>query len=402
MTSNERRREARYQRRKQKRQEERNKNVDRYDCFDRGASFSSLLRANKKTRRNTGWKTATQVTQMHLIKKMNIVFHKLHNHQAISDGFIEFDINERGKRRHIRSVSYTERIVQRSMCDNVIIPVVRRQLIYDNGACLSGKGIHWAMQRTIRHLDHFYRKYGNDGYVLQFDFTDYFNSIKHEEAFKIVDKLFRDQELIDLIHKSVIPFGYPVQNTTLKQVYVKAQQGVYSGQSLGLGSQISQIIAITYPGLLDNFIKQSLQVEYYTRYMDDGILLFETKQQAHKALDQLIEVANKRSIIINRKKTKIIKLSRGFTFLKTRFILDKKGKVILRVSRKNIMRQKTKLKKLAILVHEGKLKLVDICTEYASWLGYVLRRGGKTIAQKMNKLFQSLFNISPPKCRLLT
>ncbi|MBO4738813.1 MAG: hypothetical protein J5606_04545, partial [Bacteroidales bacterium] len=91
----------------------------------------------------------------------------------IRRGFIEFDICERGKMRHIRSVHFSERVVQKSLCTNVLYPVLTNNLITDNGASQKGKGTHFATQRLIKYLHKYYRKYGNDGYVLSLDFKSY-------------------------------------------------------------------------------------------------------------------------------------------------------------------------------------------------------------------------------------
>ena len=49
---------------------------------------------------------------------------------------------------------YRDRVVQHSLCDNVIAPYMERHLIYDNSASRIGKGTHFAMDRltgfTIR------------------------------------------------------------------------------------------------------------------------------------------------------------------------------------------------------------------------------------------------------------
>lgn len=38
---------------------------------------------------------------------------------------------------------------------------------------------------------------------------------------------------------------------------------------------------------LDHFIKEKLKVKYYTRFMDDGILIVENKQKAKIILNQI-------------------------------------------------------------------------------------------------------------------
>lgn len=63
--------------------------------------------------------------------------------------------------------------------------------------------------------------------------------------------------------------------------------------------------------------------------------------------DVLREKYAELGIQLNEKKTKIVKLSRGFTFLKTRFILTDTGKVVKKLCRESITRERAKLKKFA-------------------------------------------------------
>ena len=51
-------------------------------------------------------------------------------------------------------------------------------------------------------------------------------------------------------------------------------------------------------------------------------------------------------IIINKKKTQIIKLSDGFTFLRIRYFYGRSGKIIKIPCRASITRERRKLRKL--------------------------------------------------------
>lgn len=85
-------------------------------------------------------------------------------------GIFAFDLMERGKLRHIRSVHIAERVVQRCLCDNALVPLFSAAFVYDNAASLKGKGIDFAMDRLTCHLQRYYRKHGTDGWALVFDF----------------------------------------------------------------------------------------------------------------------------------------------------------------------------------------------------------------------------------------
>lgn len=118
-----------------------------------------------------------------IANNVNNALRRLQSGKYKSAGFIEFDITERGKRRHIKSVHISERVVQRCLCDFGLIPMLTKSFIYDNGACLEGKGIDFALNRLNCHLQRHYRKHGTEGYALVFDFSKFFDRIQHKPIY---------------------------------------------------------------------------------------------------------------------------------------------------------------------------------------------------------------------------
>jgi hypothetical protein len=55
----------------------------------------------------------------------------------------EITLHERGKKRHIKSVHISERIIQKALSDYVMVPILSNPLVYDNGASIKGKGVHF-------------------------------------------------------------------------------------------------------------------------------------------------------------------------------------------------------------------------------------------------------------------
>lgn len=399
MTSLERRREGRYQRRKAARERKRLEGYAGNDSFENIARYRSLYHANRLSKRNVCWKTSVQRYQMNLLRNMEETRAKLLAGENITKGFVEFDTIERGKLRHIRSVHYSERVVQRSICDNALVPMLSRSLIYDNGACLKGKGVDRSMDRLTAHLQQFYRANGfsNQGWAVIFDFSGYFDNILHSECFKIYSRAFQDQRILKLLGDFVTPFGYPQAQTNWQRV---KQTGEYTGKSLGLGSQISQITAVSYPNSLDHYIKQMLRVRWYQRYMDDGYMLFRTKEEAKEAVPCVVQFCKTLGIKVNMRKTKIVPIQRGFRFLKAIHRLTETGAVVRRLCRESITRQRQRLKKFAVKVSAGVMTVMDAAIGYGSWKGYALHRGGKAVVRRMDRLFRELFGVSPPRCRL--
>jgi hypothetical protein len=282
---------------------------------------------------------------------------KLADGSDISSGFVEFDIHERGKTRHIKSVHISERVVQKALCDEILVPILSRPLIYDNSASLKGKGVHFALKRLKKHISRFYRSSGfsNDGYVLSVDFSKYFDSIRHDILLKNIKKYIHDERIINLLNRFISVFGDNV--------------------SLGLGSQISQICAVFHANWIDHFIKEQLRIKYYGRYMDDLYLIHESKRYLKKCLKEIIARCSDTGLAVNVKKTKISSLSRGFVFLKGRYSLCENGKIVCLPCRPSTVRMTRRLRKFkSIMEHKGNITHRDVYDSYRSWRDTFMRR----------------------------
>lgn len=240
--------------------------------------------------------------------------------------FFNFTIMERGKVRHIKSVRIDERVVQRCLCDYCLVPLLTRKFIYDNSACIKGKGMHFALKRLKRHLHAFWRKYGNEGYILQFDLHKFFDTIPHDKLINAVSAEIEDEDL--------------------RAIYSQLVNDFPGDRGLGLGSQISQISALYYPHEIDNAFSYDKKIFAYARYMDDAYLISDDKDHLKECLLKLAKMVSLLGLELNMKKTQIKKLNHSFEFLKARIRLYENGRIVAKPNRKNITRNRNKLKKL--------------------------------------------------------
>jgi hypothetical protein len=368
------RKEARYQRRKAKREQCRLELLERYG-FKQIVNPDNLYRAMKTARKGVYWKASIQRYNMSFLRKILQTSKDLKNGKDIRRGFIEFDIIERGKPRHIRSVHFSERVVQKSLCTNALIPHLTRSLIHDNGASIKDKGILFALDRLKTHLQRHFKEHGRDGYVLLIDFKGYFDNILHEPIRGIYRKEFgEDAGLLELAMLFVYAFGE---------------------KGLGLGSETSQINAVAYSSANDHYIKEVLRCKYYGRYMDDSYFICETKEKAEYVLSVMLGKFAEIGITASPRKTSIVKLSRGFTFLKTQFSFEPTGRIIARPSGDSVARQRRKLKKFKKFLDVGQMNIGEIRNSYMSWRGYIAYKDSRRTVRNMDDLYELLFGLSP-------
>ena len=125
---------ARRLRRENERRAKRDLKHQRYDDFEKVISLDSLYKAADEAQKGVKWKASVQ--RYNMTRMLNIYrAHKvLREGRDIRKGFICFDLIERGKLRHIKSVHFSERVIQKSICRNALYPILTDSLIYDNGA----------------------------------------------------------------------------------------------------------------------------------------------------------------------------------------------------------------------------------------------------------------------------
>lgn len=373
MTSEE-RHEARYQRRAAKRETRRLEHSRECGDLEKVFSFNNLYASGHLCAKNVGWKCSTQQYRLNLITNTAETRRRLLAGTYKSKGFHEFQLYDRGKFRRIRSIHISERVVQRTLCDKVMIPLFQSSFIYDNGASMKGKGIDFAMDRLNCHMQRHWRKHGMTGGILVFDFKDFFGSAKHWPVQRELKRRLHDPRLRELANTFLENFGEI---------------------GYGLGSQISQISALMYASPVDHVIKESLRIRGYTRYMDDGYLIHEDVTYLERCLEQITEACKKLGITINRKKTRIVPFRNGLTYLKTKFIITEDGRVIRKMSRQSLRAMRRKLFKFKKWVDAGTFTYEDVRTAYDSWRGHMRRGDSYKAVARTDLYFKYLFGFHP-------
>ena len=350
---------------------------------------NNLWDAFQMAKRGSAWKASTQRCQMNLLRHIAELRRSLRDGTYRQRPFFEFVLAERGKIRPIRSQHITDRMVQRSLCDNVLIPVLRPYLIYDNGASLKGKGIDFARRRLKAHLEKFLRRHDN-GYVLCLDFSKFFDNIPHAPLLAAMQaRLGEDRSLIPLLKHVMATFQPDVSYMTEEEFALsdsvpfstfehRQRRSVYDGpegmrtlvRSLGIGSQISQIGGVFYPTTLDHYFKCVCGAKYYGRYMDDVYVIHEDKRALKSVLRAFIEQARQLGLFVNLKKTCVVSLTQGFSYLKNHYRVSN-GRLEIRADNVSFVRERRRLKKFRHLLECGNMTRKMVSDAYQSWRGSV-------------------------------
>ena len=369
--TNKERQQARFERDRKKRLEKRLQREREFCNYDKAISIEELTKAFYQCKKGVAWKKSVQNYEMNLFQNISELHRKLDKCEDISRGYVQFYIWERGKRRKIQACHISERVVQKSIANNILTPMLENTLIKNNCASQKGKGTHKAWEYFEEDLKKAYNKWGRDFYVIQGDFHNYFASIPHDKLIAELDKYFHD-ERTRLYYRSVINSFY--------------ENGECIG--LGLGSQICQNFAIFYPNRLDHYMEKYGSCG---RFNDDFYVIVHTKEEAKACLNGIFKIVEELGLEINEKKTRIVKATHVIIYLKTRFNLLRNGEVIRRPNRKAITRERKKLKKLKKKLDKGIIAFSDIRNSYESWKGSLKGKKCYRTLQNMNELFNRLF-----------
>lgn len=295
--------------------------------YSKAVSFDEIYKAFRFARMGSFWKDSIIEYDLNRLYHSVKISRDLKSRKYRLKGYYKFKIQEREKIRDIQSLHITDRVHQRSLCDNIIIPVSTRSFVYDNGASQKGKGTHFSRNRLKTHMQKFYRKHGVDGYVLQVDVRKYFESIPHEYLKQRMAKCYSGEMLDDLC---------------------KIIDSYDGEKGIGLGSQVSQIFALDALDALDHFIKEVLRIKHYGRYMDDMYLIHEEKvylQHCREHIDCFLSTIC--GLQMHPKKTVLFPLKNGIRFLGFHFYLTDTGGVHVKLLKVSEKRMKRKIRKMA-------------------------------------------------------
>ena len=294
----------------------------------------------------------------------------------------KFTINERGKIRHITSNNMVDKTINHLLCDNVLSPAISPYLIYDNGASQKNRGVAFHRKRFETHLHQYYRKYkSNEGYILLIDFSGYYASIPHDLCLKNLQHFLRKTD----------PEEAKITLWILKNLFNLFNIDNKNGKGVDIGSQPSQNIGISYPSKIDNYIKIVRGCKYYGRYTDDSYIIHEDKEFLKDMLNNIKKIADELGLVVNDKKTRIVKLSQQFKVLQIKYSVTETGRIIKKINSKSITRERRKLKAYKRLLDKKRITMDDIENIFKSWMSSNYKIMSKMQISNMYQLYYDLF-----------
>jgi len=277
-------------------------------------NYDSLLQAWVEVKRNKSYHFSILAYEQNLAVNLSTLLDKLEDGSHSPRELRKFYIHD-PKTRLIEAPCLEDRIVQHALL-SVIRPLIEVRLIDQTFACRKFKGTHASNDLLKSYLI----AYKNEGYCLKIDIEKFFYTI--------------DQNVLELQIEEIIKCR-PTLNI-LKKFY-----GSETGKGLPLGNVTSQVLANLALNPIDHFIKRVLKIRHYVRYMDDCILLSDSKNELNYARILIIQELEKLKLKVNNK-TKISRIKDGIDFVGYRTWYNRR---IIR--KRSLYKIKRKLKKNA-------------------------------------------------------
>lgn len=322
--------------------------------FEKVCDYQNLLDAHRRSRRGKRDKHEVELYELDITANTMALKRELETRTYQIGGYKSFKVYE-PKERDIMALHYRDRIVQRSLCDNVLEPVLDPRLDYDNAACRKGKGTHFALDRLKKFMHSAYNRWGLDYYVLKCDVRKYFYSIDHDVLKSLLYPRFEDDGLIYLL-----------------DVIIDSTEGV----GVPIGNMTSQWFAVFYLDALDRYVRTELKIDFYTRYMDDFILLSDDKEYLKECLRKIKKFLAERLHLELNEKTQIFPARNGVDYLGFHTYVTETGKIIRKLRRKSKASMKRKVKKFNDAYAKGEMTYDAVRCSVASWAGHA--RHGNT------------------------
>lgn len=340
------------------------------NLFDEKLTFEKMLEAHQRARRHKAYKNEVVKFEFSLENNIVNLINNLNNGTYRLGKYFNFKVYE-PKERCIQALPYKDRIVHQWYVEEFIKPFIVPKFIKTTYACLENKGTHKAVEEVQHQMQIMHHNY-NDFWILKCDIKKFFYNINPFILFDIMKKYISDPKLLHLTN--ILIFN---DDTNKNKV------------GIPIGNYTSQFFANIYLNELDQYIKRVLKIRFYTRYMDDFILILKTKKDCINTKKQIEEFLDKTLKLELNDKSRYYPYKMGVNFCGYRIFTTHR---LLRLSSKKKI--KKNVKKWNIKHNNNSLNIEETIQSLNSWLGHISHCNSYKLEQKILNSCNFLFRDS--------
>jgi RNA-directed DNA polymerase len=244
------------------------------ELFD---AYESCRRHKRKTQNAMAFELDYEQNLVDLCEEIN-------NGSYLPGNSIAFIVDKPVK-REIFAADFRDRVVHHLII-NKLNGLFEKEFITDSYSCRKGKGTHKGIKRLDRFIRQCSQNYNRDCWILKIDIKGFFMSIDRNRLYHQLELFIRTNYLLpdcpillELCRKVV--FYDPAANCVIKgrranwKGLPDDKSLFYSrpGCGLPIGNLTSQVFANFYLNSFDHFMKHTLGLRYYGRYVDDVVVV---------------------------------------------------------------------------------------------------------------------------------
>jgi retron-type reverse transcriptase len=272
------------------------------------------------------------------------------------------------KTRKISKSDFRDRVVHHALC-NVIEPLFEKCFISDSYANRVGKGTLKAVERFEYFKGKVTHNFTAPAFVLKVDVRHYFEEVDHTILLRILQKKIKDKRVLWLIRKIL-------NNYSTKE-----------GKSMPLGNLTSQFFANIYLNELDHFVKHTLRVKFYIRYVDDFVVLHNSEAELEKYLYTIrVFLRENLALELHPTKSRIVSLHCGTEFLGLKIFSHHKL-----IKLKNVRKFYRKFNEIYQDYDRGKISYDSVYDFMEGWMAYAQNADTYLLRKRVASLFEERF-----------
>lgn len=313
--------------------------------------MNNLRLAHKNASTGKGWYGEVQQVNTDVEGYLEFLQELLITKAYQTSEYSKFTKRDGKKERLIYKLPYfPDRICQWALMQ-VIEPIFIKNFIADTYSAIPGRGVHMVLNKikTATREDPVGTRY-----CLKLDIKKFYPSIKHHILKNKFRKLFKDPDILWLLDEIV--------------------DSVPEEEGIPIGNYVSQYCGNFYLSEFDHWIKETefclagktRRIKYYYRYMDDIVILSDSKEFLH-SLRVLIDYEMSKLGLTLKSNWQVFPIkARGIDFIGYRVFPDY---VLLRKDNVKTMKRKTNYIMNKVR-NGGKLTYHDYCSvnSYSGWI----------------------------------
>lgn len=208
--------------------------------------------------------------------------------------------------REVFAADFRDRVIHHLVM-NELMPLIDKNFIDNSFSCRDGKGVMHGVSTMEKEIREYSNNYTKDLWIAKMDIKSFFMSIRKEHLANMMDEFIvehypdnRKKEKLRWLCRLIIM--HHSEKLCVRKGDIKAWEKLAKGKSLfdvgetcglPIGNLTSQIFANFYLTPLDNFITKTLGFIHYGRYVDDFLIISDSKEKLKLAIPYICDFAKR-------------------------------------------------------------------------------------------------------------